>query len=403
MAVIYFLTDSLSLGGVTTFITTLAAALQQRGHRVSVLVQEGERVTALPAHWPNGVALEMLPVNSSDTRASYNRKLRTYLTARNVEVVLFNNCFYADAYLLRGTAMRGIFIVHNSTPELPGAFSKEGFYCADIVAPAPVLAARFKAAFPNHFVHCIPHGTTVPPVQAVKTQPPFKIAYLGRISLEKGVDKLPAILKPLLQSGAAVEVTITGSLAENPVLAQNLQEAFADFKKQVHFAGAIQGPGVVQLLQEAHVLLLPSREEAFGLAAIEGAARGAVPVISLLPGVTSALFANGEEAFLCEPEDIAAFTRALETLCRQPRRREAMAKAAYERAASHFSIEVMADAYEALILKPAPAGWVPPAGPHRLRQRAFALYRHGLFLKARKALAGHSTTVTPSTKKGPAA
>jgi N-acetyl-alpha-D-glucosaminyl L-malate synthase BshA len=62
---------------------------------------------------------------------------------------------------------------------------------------------------------------------------------------------------------------------------------------------------VERLIPDAHVLLMPSETEAFGLAALEGMACG-LPPIATLPGGTSELITHGVDGFLEPVGDVAA-------------------------------------------------------------------------------------------------
>ncbi len=103
---------------------------------------------------------------------------------------------------------------------------------------------------------------------------------------------------------------------------------------------------VERLLPLAHVLLLPSEMEAFGLAALEAMACGLPPVATRVGGVGE-LITDGVDGFLAPAGDIEAQAlRAIELLTDE-RLYERMSHAARETAASRFCTDRIIPQYEA--------------------------------------------------------
>ena len=75
--------------------------------------------------------------------------------------------------------------------------------------------------------------------------------------------------------------------------------------------------------------------EGFGFVAIEAASRGAVVVTSRLEGIPSAIH-DGENGFLVNPEDAAAWRSRIERLLAEPEATDAFALRAQEYTATHF-------------------------------------------------------------------
>lgn len=382
MAKVFFLVDSLPLGGVTSYVKTICGALARRGHDVTIVINEGEDRSEEP--WPAGVALHTLPVGPLDTRAGMTAKLRKLLLQSGAEWVFFNNCYYTDSYAVREGSMQGVYVIHSNMEEEVDRFAKEGLHCHHLVGPTPGVTARFQRAFPLYHAIHIAHGTHVPDVQ-IEKEFPFHIVYLGRLSPEKGVDLIPPIVAPLLNRYPDMRLTVLGNGRGREEYAEGVRAAFRAAVKnpsQLHMPGTLSREALDGLLRAAHVVLLPSREEAFGLAAIEGAAMGAVPVVTRIAGVTDRIFENGKEAFLCVQDEVEQFSSAIERLYQEPLLRQQMATAAYQKVSAQYSVDAMAAAYETLMASPPMAAPVPL----NATQRAFGVYRHLLFLKARKAI-----------------
>ncbi len=96
-------------------------------------------------------------------------------------------------------------------------------------------------------------------------------------------------------------------------------------------------PDAADLLGGADVCVVPSIwAEAFGLAALEPAARG-VPVVASRTGGIPEVVRDGETGVLVPPGDVEALAAAMATLLADPERRRSMGAAAREHAEAHFS------------------------------------------------------------------
>jgi glycosyltransferase involved in cell wall biosynthesis len=102
---------------------------------------------------------------------------------------------------------------------------------------------------------------------------------------------------------------------------------------------------VERLLPLAHVLLMPSELESFGLAALEGMACGVVPVATRVGGVPE-LVTHGHDGFLEPVGDIVAqASRVVELLTKDSLHRR-MSVAARRTAADRFCSEKVIPLYE---------------------------------------------------------
>lgn len=116
-------------------------------------------------------------------------------------------------------------------------------------------------------------------------------------------------------------------------------------------ADRVEAPGarsdVERYLQRAHVALLPSERESFGLAALEALA-SAVPVIGSAVGGLPEVVEHGRTGFLAEVGDVDAMAAAARALITDDARWHAMALAARAHAVARFSPASALDAYLAL-------------------------------------------------------
>jgi len=104
---------------------------------------------------------------------------------------------------------------------------------------------------------------------------------------------------------------------------------------------------VERLIPLAHVALLPSQLESFGLAALEAMACGAVPVATNVGGVPE-LITHGEDGFLEAVGDIEAQAARVTALLTDPDLHYRMSKAGRWNAAATFCTDKIIPQYEQL-------------------------------------------------------
>ena len=128
------------------------------------------------------------------------------------------------------------------------------------------------------------------------------------------------------------------SAAERRLRELGLEGRVAFLGKQEHF---------VELLAAAHVFLLPSEQESFGLAALEALSCG-VPVVASDVGGVPELVRHGETGFLAAVGDVAAMAAHVLTLTAEPARWAGYSARAREHVLRHFQQGPAVDRYEAL-------------------------------------------------------
>jgi N-acetyl-alpha-D-glucosaminyl L-malate synthase BshA len=100
-----------------------------------------------------------------------------------------------------------------------------------------------------------------------------------------------------------------------------------------------------RLIPQAHVMLLPSELESFGLAALEGMACGVVPVATRVGGVPE-LITDGEDGYLAAVGDIETQAARVTALLSDENLHYRMAKAGRWNAAERFCAEKIIPQYE---------------------------------------------------------
>lgn len=101
-----------------------------------------------------------------------------------------------------------------------------------------------------------------------------------------------------------------------------------------------------QVIAGADLFLLPSKQESFGLAALEAMAYG-VPVIATRAGGLPEVIEDGKSGFLEEVGDVEAMAEKACLLLQDPSLHQTIAKSAKARAEGEFSAEKIIPQYEA--------------------------------------------------------
>jgi glycosyltransferase involved in cell wall biosynthesis len=96
----------------------------------------------------------------------------------------------------------------------------------------------------------------------------------------------------------------------------------------------------------ADVFVMPSLWEGLPMALLEAMVAGKAIVASATAGIPEAI-ENGHEGILVPPGDLDALTAGIRTMLTNPCRRRELGTAAFTRAHRDFTVEVMADRYEA--------------------------------------------------------
>jgi glycosyltransferase involved in cell wall biosynthesis len=163
---------------------------------------------------------------------------------------------------------------------------------------------------------------------------------LAALVHRKGIDVLLRALQALARDGFRPRLWIAGEGPERSSLEGLAREAgVAD---QVAFLG--RRSDAADLLGACDVVVLPSRREGLGVAALEAMAAGRAVVASAVGGLAEAVV-DRRTGLLVPAEDPGALAAALAELSSDSRLRDALGDAGPRRVAESFSAEQMVEAY----------------------------------------------------------
>ena len=166
------------------------------------------------------------------------------------------------------------------------------------------------------------------------------------VSNFREVKRVPWLLEAFAEAtadGTSARLLLVGDGPDQPrcrALSQSL--GIAD---RVRFLGTRDA--LPELLAPATVFAMASREESFGLSALEAMACG-TPVVATRVGGVSEVVIHGESGLLVEPDDRAGFVAALRRLLREPDTARTMGATARADAEARFDRRLVVQRYEDL-------------------------------------------------------
>jgi glycosyltransferase involved in cell wall biosynthesis len=171
------------------------------------------------------------------------------------------------------------------------------------------------------------------------------IGFLGRLVLEKGLGVFADVIGELKRRGARHRVLVIG---EGPA-----RDWFAGKVPEAVFTGFQAGDDLARAVAGMDIFFMPSVTETFGNVTTEAMAAG-VPVVAARATGTVDLVEHGVTGFLVPPQDIAAYSDAIQTLIEDPALRASAGQAGHASVQGYEWDQVnaaMIEAYEALLAR----------------------------------------------------
>jgi glycosyltransferase involved in cell wall biosynthesis len=134
-----------------------------------------------------------------------------------------------------------------------------------------------------------------------------RVLFFGRLAREKGIGDAIAALARLARQGRDFTLRVIGSGAVEHVRALARSHGIAERIELLPHQGEA---ALCAELERAHLALLPSHSESFGLAIAEAQAAG-LPVVAYAAGSVPEVVADGETAWLAPLGDVDALARSL--------------------------------------------------------------------------------------------
>lgn len=349
------------VGGVETHVAAIAAELAARGHAVEVwAVDRGARPDApstepfpvryLPTPLParRASALAGFAVRAPGAWAAWAGAHRRFRPD-----VLHVHCFGPNGlYALALHRRYGTPLVVTSHGETLGdddnvfaqsALLRRGLRSAvaaasSVTAPSEYVLRDLRARFGLAGGVVVPNGVALgltpdPGIGERLPRGPY-LAAVGRLGRMKGVDLLLDAFARFRERGGAgagdVRLVIAGDGPERAALQS--QAAANGLGEVVDFLGWCSPGEVATVLAGATALVVPSRSEAFGIAALE-AWRAGTALVMTARGGAGEFVRDGDDGILVDPLDVDALAAAIARPLQDPGERGRLAAAGAARVA----------------------------------------------------------------------
>jgi glycosyltransferase involved in cell wall biosynthesis len=344
---IAIVTYSLNVGGIETFIQLLYDYCKEEGHEVSIFE------TFLSGTWSQlfrdfGYNVKQILPIFYKSKIHHAKIIAAALS--DYDLIILNDAAFAQAGLgLLSKTTVVIPVLHsNVTSMIRNATSN--IINVDMISAVSPAMQKYAIMFgaPEEKVSCIPNGITVPDAwpkadASFTTDKPFRLAYIGAINhTQKGVLHLPAIFADVVKEYPALHFDIIGDGPDLPLLRAKISQC--DKIKPI-FHGAISNKDAMPILAKADAMIMPSHFEGLGIVILEAMARGVVPIVSFLDGITNFLITDSVDGKLVNVGDEKGFAEAIIALAHDRNKLRVMSYAAWQTAVSRFSYQTMGASY----------------------------------------------------------
>ena len=353
-----------TIGGVEVLMSKLLATFQRRGYELSIVTSH----THTPL--PDKVLFEGIPLHRFHFHRTLHDRNIAEIGSICKQIASLKRSFHPDLIHLHvgGASISSYFHLHTMQsysvptlislhglgPVLPQKtpLTEELLASGDwvvAVSDAVLKQARDLMSVITPRSSVVYNGLHLPeliPAPLDFSDP--TLLCLGRLSSEKGFDTAVEAFAMVVEHVPRAHMIIAGDGPERPSLEDAVRAR--GLESSVEFLGWICPDRVPALMNDATLLLVPSRYEAFGLTALE-AAQMARPVVASRVGGLPEVIIDGETGLLVEPDDPASLAWAIITLLQDRERSQRFGRAARDRAQHVFSLKRCADNYEGLYQK----------------------------------------------------
>jgi glycosyltransferase involved in cell wall biosynthesis len=137
---------------------------------------------------------------------------------------------------------------------------------------------------------------------------PLRVCFIGRKAKGKGLERIPFIVRDLLNRGANVEFVLAGPVDLSFPDYEKWKTLYCQSIDSINFIDDYIDP--IDVFRESQVLILPSDREGFGSVVIEAQASGLVVLCSDIYGLKDA-FIDGQSGFSCQNDNLSTYADAI--------------------------------------------------------------------------------------------
>ncbi|RMD57676.1 MAG: glycosyltransferase family 1 protein [Nitrospirae bacterium] len=323
---------SIFAGGVGVHVTELAAALERRGHEMHVITRRKEDQSYYDHI--DGVHYHRIDHGLSDNyvesmdfmcKAMAHKFHEITSMIGKFELVHAHDWLTANAmkYVMDGFGTPGVFTIHSTEYGRDGNVFFDGFArwirdaeaagchnATTVISVSRFLAEEIKRIYhvPGEKIHVVPNGVAyhefdgfINPgdVKGIYGIPPMAptVFAAGRMTLQKGMDMLVEAVPMVLASYPDTRFIISGSGPEKDHVMRRAHEVGA--MDAIVFLEALPRWEYINIMKAVDIVVLPSRNEPFGIVALEAWAAGK-PVVATTAGGPAEFIWHDVNGFLVD-------------------------------------------------------------------------------------------------------
>lgn len=321
----------------STHIKKWSKGLTEKGCKVKVISLGGEPI--------NGIETVVFPRISRYSYLKFAKQTALEAIKFNPDIV---HVHYAGGFSLWGLKTKGIPLVVSvwgSDINMYNGFFKR-YYIKKALKKAhaiTVTSESLKSDVLNFFpavefkITIIPFGVQIP--QFISEPPSvdvLKICSTKALRPIYGPDTLIKAISIVRNYISGLEVNIAGEGEMKAELEKLIVEL--GLEHTVNLVGLIDNKDIFDFIGNHHLSVMPSRQESFGVAALETGAAGR-PVIASYVGGIPEIVKNNETGLLVKPDDPKELAEAIMKLCSEPESMNKMGFAGYEFVKNNFSLD----------------------------------------------------------------
>ena len=355
----FFLPD---IGGIETLSAKLLPDLQKRNYDIAVLTSHGRYGMADKTEF-NGIPVFRFSFRdvfgNHDLRQLFKLreqviKLKQSFKPDFIHVHMSDPSVFFHLSTLSAFPAPTIVTIHHDTKH-PGFRGRTDTLLGNALRMAEWVTAVSKATL-SDLIHIEPeiknrssviyNGLDSPDIiPATLPFDPPRIMCMGRLIPAKGVDLAITAFSSLLNRFPRARLTIVGEGPEQVHLER--QALSLGLTDSVEFVGRVEPEEVPAVINQATVVIMPSRTEGFPMGALE-AARMARPVVATPVGGLAEAIIHQQTGLIVEKENSSAVAEAVSFLLEHPDVAVRMGQAARSQVLQTFSLKSCVDSYDML-------------------------------------------------------
>ncbi len=349
---ILLLTNHLNVGGITSYVYSLACGLKAKGHSVYIGSSAGE---ALPKFTEAGINFILLPLRTKSevhpNVAVSLIKLLPQIKEKKIDILHANTRVTQVLACLAGR-LSGVPFVSTCHGFFKTRFSRRVFPCwgQKVIA----ISRQVKEHLLNDFrvneenIRVIHNGIDIEkfaihsPQSTAEAKIKLRIGngsaigIVARLSDVKGHIYLIEAMKKVLQDFPDAQLVIAGDGKMKDELVS--LSSRLGIEKSVFFIPTLAD--TLTVLSALDLFVLPSLKEGLGLSLMEAMACGICVIGSNIGGIKT-LIRDGYNGILVEPKDVNGLYLAISGLLKDHAKMQALAVNARNFIAGNFSLEQM--------------------------------------------------------------